>query len=188
MSQSLRPLETSSLYNESVAKLQNHVRPTKTTANHSPPKQFAKENTAVSCERCWVFSLARRMNFLAFIQSLFQVQFDVCAHHVRIWIVSLVTFFGIENVIPYSPFYNPPFQAHVSCISKQLTKPHLPRSAQATNVPHNHWRYRTAPMGSPTMAHWSLVSKLPNSKLKYCCCNKTGKQKELPKRSHAPKK
>ena len=72
-------------------------------------------------------------------------------------------FFWIENVIPYSPFYNPPFQAHVSCISEKLTKPHLPRTAQATNVPHNHWRYRTAPMGSPTMApkcviHSSLVS------------------------------
>ena len=97
-------------------------------------------------------------------------------------------FFWIENVIPYSPFYNPPFQAPVSCISEKLTKPHLPRSAQATNVPHNHWRYRTAPMGSPTMAHWSLVSKLPNSKLKYCCCNKTGKAKRTSKTFSCSKK
>ena len=41
MSQSLRPLETSGLYNESILKACKTHK--KTTANHLPPKQFAKK-------------------------------------------------------------------------------------------------------------------------------------------------
>lgn len=86
------------------------AKPCKTHKNYSQPSSSQaickrkQENTAVSCEKSWVFSLARRMNFLAFIQSLFQVQFDGCAHNVRIWIVSLVTFFGLKmwSPIPHS--------------------------------------------------------------------------------------
>ena len=35
-----------------------------------------------------------------------------------------------------------------------FTEPHLPMSAQATNAPHNHWRYRRAPTGSATHKPW----------------------------------
>ena len=96
MSQSLRPLETSGLYNKSILKACKTHK--KTTANHLPPKQFAKKNTAVSCEKLWALSLARRMNFLAFIQSLFQVQFEGCVHHVRMCIVFWWKKIWIENV------------------------------------------------------------------------------------------
>ena len=187
MSQSLRPLETSGLYSESVAK------PCKAHKNYSQPS-----SSQAICKRKVLSFQPRQKDELPCVyskpvSSAIRGLCSSCAY--------LNCFFGnffwIENVIPYSPFYNPPFQAHVSCVGEKLTKPHLPRSAQATNVPHNHWRYRTAPTGSAThqpwhqnvwfIVHWSLVSKLPNSKLKYCCCNKTGKQKELPKRSHAPK-
>lgn len=35
---------------------------------------------------------------------------------------------------------------------------------------------------------WSLVSKLPSSELKYCCCNKTGKAKRTSKTFSCSKK